>query len=186
MPNLIAATTTGLTILALVTVAHADTPDTGAAKPDVAAPVNARATGLLTATPVSVNRLVGAVSNVSVQGIGNSVTGNANGGSGGSANGGTGNGGNGTGGSDNGNSTGASSGSANGQGNGASGSGGGMGDAGGQGGSNTLNAGTLSMANTMTGVAASASGILSISQNSGIGALTQQSISVQANVGVTP
>ena len=41
-------------------------------------------------------------------------------------------------------------------------------------------AGTLDLSNTMSGTARSATGILVISQNTGIGALTQQSVNVQA------
>ena len=40
------------------------------------------------------------------------------------------------------------------------------------------------MSNTMMGTAQSAAGILVISQNTGIAALTQQSVNVQANLNV--
>ena len=40
------------------------------------------------------------------------------------------------------------------------------------------------MSNTMTSTAQSAAGIMVISMNSGIGALTQQSVNVQANLNV--
>jgi hypothetical protein len=38
------------------------------------------------------------------------------------------------------------------------------------------------MSNTMTGTAQAAAGVLVISQNTGIAALTQQSVNVQANL----
>jgi len=53
---------------------------------------------------------------------------------------------------------------------------------GGAGGTNTVDAGTFNMSNTMSGVAQSAAGISMISQNSGIAALVQQSVNVQANL----
>ncbi|MET0351466.1 MAG: hypothetical protein ABW067_16860, partial [Rhizobacter sp.] len=58
------------------------------------------------------------------------------------------------------------------------------GGAGGAGGTASANAGTFNMSNTMTGTAQSAAGILVISQNTGIAALTQQSVNVQANLGL--
>ena len=58
------------------------------------------------------------------------------------------------------------------------------GGAGGAGGTNSVNAGTFNMSNTMSGTAQSAAGILVISQNTGIAALTQQSVNVQANLNV--
>jgi len=59
-----------------------------------------------------------------------------------------------------------------------------VGGAGGAGGTNTVNAGTFNLSNTMSGTAQSAAGILVISQNTGIAALTQQSVNVQANLNV--
>jgi hypothetical protein len=59
-----------------------------------------------------------------------------------------------------------------------------VGGAGGAGGTNTVNAGTFNLSNTMSGTAQSAAGVLVISQNTGIAALTQQSVNVQANLTV--
>jgi len=47
-----------------------------------------------------------------------------------------------------------------------------------------VNAGTFNLSNTMSGAAQSAAGIQVISQNTGIAALTQQSVNVQANLNV--
>jgi hypothetical protein len=60
------------------------------------------------------------------------------------------------------------------------------GGAGGAGGTNAVNAGTFNMSNTMAGVAQSAAGILVITQNSGLAALVQQSVNVQANLSLNP
>jgi hypothetical protein len=57
-----------------------------------------------------------------------------------------------------------------------------VGGAGGAGGTNTVSAGTFNLSNTMSGTAQSAAGIMVISQNTGIAALTQQSVNVQANM----
>jgi len=46
----------------------------------------------------------------------------------------------------------------------------------------TVDAGQFNLSNTMSGTAQSAAGILVISQNTGIAALTQQSVNVQANL----
>lgn len=141
---------------------------------------------------IALNKLSGTVTSISVQNLGNVATATGSGNGGGSAAGGTGNGGSGTGGSGGGaggsggsgsGSGGSASGSANGQGNGASGSGGGTGGAGAAGGSVSVNSGTFNMSNTMTGTATSAAGIVVVSQNTGIGALTQQSVNVQASLG---
>jgi hypothetical protein len=40
------------------------------------------------------------------------------------------------------------------------------------------------MSNTMTNVANSAAGVLVVNQNSGVASLVQQSVNVQANLGV--
>ena len=45
-----------------------------------------------------------------------------------------------------------------------------------------MNAGTFSMANSMTSVGQSAAGIMVASQNSGLSSLVQQSVNVQANL----
>jgi hypothetical protein len=58
------------------------------------------------------------------------------------------------------------------------------GGAGGAGGTNNVNAGVFNMSNTMSATAQSAAGVMVISQNTGIAALTQQSVNVQANLGV--
>jgi hypothetical protein len=58
------------------------------------------------------------------------------------------------------------------------------GGTGGAGGTNTVNAGTWSMSNTMTGTAQSAAGILTIAQTTGVANLVQQSVNVQANLNV--
>jgi hypothetical protein len=79
--------------------------------------------------------------------------------------------------------SGGSGASAGGQGNGGSGSGGGIGGVGGSGGSSTVTAGSLNLSNNLSNVAASASGIVTTSQNTGSGALIQQSVNVQANLG---
>jgi hypothetical protein len=47
-----------------------------------------------------------------------------------------------------------------------------------------VNAGTFSMANTMTSVGQSAAGIMIASQNSGLSSMVQQSVNVQANLAV--
>ena len=60
----------------------------------------------------------------------------------------------------------------------------GTGAQGGAGGTITVNAGTFDMSNTMSATAQSAAGIMVISQNTGIAALTQQSVNVQANLNV--
>jgi hypothetical protein len=175
-------------LIAIGGAAHADVADSVTVLP-VPASLSTTGGAFSANKAVAVNQLNGAVSNVAVRGIGNvaSTTGSGNGG--GSAQGGTGNGGNGSGGAGSGASGasesgtgGAASGSANGQGNGASGSGGGTGGAGAAG-SNTVNAGSFSMSNTMTGTASSASGIVVVSQNTGMAALTQQSVNVQASFG---
>ena len=57
-----------------------------------------------------------------------------------------------------------------------------VGGAGGAGGSISVSAGTFDLSNAMTGTAQSAAGILAIVQNTGIGALAQQSVNVQANL----
>jgi hypothetical protein len=46
----------------------------------------------------------------------------------------------------------------------------------------SVSAGTVNLSNNLASVAASASGILMVSQNSGAGALMQQSVNVQANL----
>ncbi|MEO6435597.1 MAG: hypothetical protein ABIP55_07525, partial [Tepidisphaeraceae bacterium] len=71
-----------------------------------------------------------------------------------------------------------------GTGNGAVGGMGGTGGAGGAGGTITVDAGTFNMSNTMSATAQSAAGVLVISQNTGIAALVQQSVNVQANLNV--
>ena len=60
----------------------------------------------------------------------------------------------------------------------------GNGGTGGNGGSNSVNAGSFSMANSMTSVGQSAAGIMIANQNSGISSLVQQSVNVQANLAV--
>ena len=57
-----------------------------------------------------------------------------------------------------------------------------VGGAGGAGGSISVNAGSFDLSNVMNGTAQSAAGILAIVQNTGIGALAQQSVNVQANL----
>jgi hypothetical protein len=47
-----------------------------------------------------------------------------------------------------------------------------------------VNAGTFNMSNAMTSVGQSAAGIMVASQNSGIAAMVQQSVNVQANLAV--
>jgi hypothetical protein len=59
-----------------------------------------------------------------------------------------------------------------------------VGGAGGAGGANSVNAGTFDMANTMTGAAQSAAGIVVMNQNSGMASLVQQAVTVQANLTV--
>jgi hypothetical protein len=61
-----------------------------------------------------------------------------------------------------------------------------VGGTGGAGGSISVNAGTFDMSNTMSGVAQSAAGIMVITQNSGLSALVQQSVNVQANLTLNP
>jgi hypothetical protein len=56
---------------------------------------------------------------------------------------------------------------------------------GGNGGSASADAGSFDMANNMTGTAVGAAGIAVIAQNSGIAALVQQSVNVQANLTVS-
>jgi hypothetical protein len=58
------------------------------------------------------------------------------------------------------------------------------GGAGGAGGTVGVSAGTFDLSNSMSGVAQSAAGIMVLSQNSGIAALVQQSVNVQANLNV--
>ena len=136
-------------------------------------PVNAVATA----------KLSGAVSNVSVQQLGNQATANGSGGAGGNANGGTGgtavgsSGASGTGGKGGSSTMGAGY-------NADAGAGGGVGAVGAAGTGGTANAGTLNLYNSLSSTAQSAAGIVMISQNSGVGALTQQSVTVQANTGL--
>jgi hypothetical protein len=137
---------------------------------------------------VAVSKLVGSVTNVSVQHLGNVTSANATGGAGGSANGGT--GGNGVGssapsGAGAGGSGGAGGSSTMGAGYyGDAGAGGGVGAVGGAATGGQANAGTLNLSNTLSSTAQSATGIVVLSQNTGIGALTQQSVNVQANTGL--
>jgi hypothetical protein len=51
---------------------------------------------------------------------------------------------------------------------------------------NTVDAGTFDMSNNMSNAAGAAAGITSIAQNSGVGALIQQGVNVQANLNVGP
>ena len=60
------------------------------------------------------------------------------------------------------------------------------GGAGGSGGSVANDAGTFDMSNNMTSVGQSAAGIMVAAQNSGMGSLIQQGITVQANLTVGP
>jgi hypothetical protein len=60
---------------------------------------------------------------------------------------------------------------------------GGSGGSGGSAGTIRLTAGTFDMSNTMTRVGQSAAGIMLASQNTGLSALVQQSVTVQANMG---
>lgn len=55
---------------------------------------------------------------------------------------------------------------------------------GGDGGSITVDAGTFDMSANIDGTAQSAAGVLVIANNSGVGALVQQAVTVQANVNV--
>ena len=115
---------------------------------------------------VSLNALSGSVSNVQVSGIGNTVwNSGSNGGQGGGGQGGPATGGNSAGG-------GSAGGAITGNGTGASG---------GNGGYFVNDAGSINLSNTLSGTAQSAAGVLIISQNTGIGALTQQSVNVQTN-----
>ena len=58
------------------------------------------------------------------------------------------------------------------------------GGTGGSGGAVNVNAGTFNMYNAMTSVGLSAAGIMVIAQNSGMAAMIQQSVNVQANLAV--
>ncbi len=121
---------------------------------------------MTTGKSVSLNALSGSVSNVQVSGIGNTIwNSGSNGGQGGGGMGGNATGGNGSG-----------SGSA-----GGAITGDGVGASGGNGGHFVNDAGTINLSNTLSGTAQSAAGILIINQNTGIGALTQQSVNVQTN-----
>ena len=60
----------------------------------------------------------------------------------------------------------------------------GNGAVGGAGGANTVTAGTFDMSNTINGSFSNSAGITVASQNSGIAALVQQSVNVQANLAV--
>ena len=60
---------------------------------------------------------------------------------------------------------------------------GGTGGSGGNGGTIRLTTGTFDMSNTMTRVGQSAAGIMLASQNTGMSALVQQNVTVQANMG---
>ena len=135
---------------------------------------------------VATSRLVGNVSQVSVQRIGNDASANATGGAGGSANGGSGGSGvgssaySGTGGGESGGNGGTKTMGAGYYGD--AGAGGGVGGSGGAATAGQSNAGVLNLSNTLSKVAKQATGIVTLSQNSGIGALTQQSVNVQGNI----
>lgn len=62
------------------------------------------------------------------------------------------------------------------------GNGSGTGGAGGNGGTIRVTTGTFDMSNTMTRVGQSAAGIMLASQNTGMSALVQQNVTVQANM----
>jgi hypothetical protein len=59
-----------------------------------------------------------------------------------------------------------------------------LGGAGGNGGTVMVDAGLFNMSNTINGAAQNAAGIMVLAQNSGISALVQQSVNVQANLAV--
>ena len=61
---------------------------------------------------------------------------------------------------------------------------GGTGGVGGAGGSIALDAGTFNMSNSMSSVGQSAAGIMVAAQNSGMNAMVQQAVTVQANLNV--
>ncbi|MCD9121071.1 hypothetical protein LRR16_08515, partial [Cupriavidus sp. UGS-1] len=58
------------------------------------------------------------------------------------------------------------------------------GGAGGAGGAALADAGTFNMSNAMSSVGQSAAGIMIANQNSGLGSLVQQAVTVQANLAV--
>jgi hypothetical protein len=59
-----------------------------------------------------------------------------------------------------------------------------VGGAGGAGGTLTVTTGAFDMSNAMTSIGQSAAGIMVMAQNSGLAALVQQSVNVQANLAV--
>ena len=61
---------------------------------------------------------------------------------------------------------------------------GGTGGVGGAGGYITVDAGTFNMSNNMSSVGQSAAGIMVAAQNSGMNAMVQQAVTVQANLNV--
>lgn len=58
----------------------------------------------------------------------------------------------------------------------------GTGGAGGNGGTLNLSAGAFNMSNAMNSIGQSAAGIMVMAQNSGMAAMVQQSVNVQANL----